>query len=234
MEIPRPKTRIEIVAAMRRVRYEFKARGIKKRSVEITVSIDGVKVVLQRKKKQPKDTTWDELKLLVMFHPINRLVCKIFLREKIMMIVKIKQNYFLVFFTCHTIRKISKFSRTSRATAPQTRSNATFSNARKRFVALENKRFFCGSDEQQKVWLLPPRFLRFRRRSIRNTAISARLFSAQQWTFFTVFKPFFLWRKTLIHNRHRETPLHIVVVVVVVCRCRVRRSHRQRQRPRRT
>ncbi|KAI6232304.1 CRE-DYC-1 protein [Aphelenchoides besseyi] len=73
MEIPRPGTRIEIVAAMRRVRYEFKARGIKKRSVEITVSVDGVKVVLQRKKKQQKDAAWDEGKLLVMFHPIYRI-----------------------------------------------------------------------------------------------------------------------------------------------------------------
>uniref|UniRef100_A0A9J2PHS2 PID domain-containing protein n=1 Tax=Ascaris lumbricoides TaxID=6252 RepID=A0A9J2PHS2_ASCLU len=70
MEIPRPGSRIEIVAAMRRVRYEFKARGIKKRPVEITVSVDGVKVVLQRKKKSQKGASWDESKLLVMFHPI--------------------------------------------------------------------------------------------------------------------------------------------------------------------
>ncbi|KAM3728073.1 Dystrophin-like protein [Dirofilaria immitis] len=72
MEIPRPGSRIEIVAAMRRVRYEFKARGIKKRPVDITVSIDGIKVVLHRKKKSQKDATWDESKLLVMFHPIHR------------------------------------------------------------------------------------------------------------------------------------------------------------------
>ncbi|CAJ0959163.1 unnamed protein product, partial [Mesorhabditis belari] len=71
MEIPRPGTRIEIVAAMRRVRYEFKARGIKKRPVDITVSVDGVKVVLQRKKKN-KDS-WDESKLLIMFHPVYRI-----------------------------------------------------------------------------------------------------------------------------------------------------------------
>uniref|UniRef100_A0A0N4ZLW8 PID domain-containing protein n=1 Tax=Parastrongyloides trichosuri TaxID=131310 RepID=A0A0N4ZLW8_PARTI len=73
MEITRPGTRIEIVAAMRRVRYEFKARGIRKRPVDITVSVDGVKVVLQRKKKQQKDSSWDESKLLVMFHPIYRI-----------------------------------------------------------------------------------------------------------------------------------------------------------------
>lgn len=85
MEIPRPGTRIEIVAAMRRVRvsslclhsfylvqYEFKARGIKKRPVDITVSVDGVKVVLQRKKQKQKGQVWDESKLLVMFHPIYR------------------------------------------------------------------------------------------------------------------------------------------------------------------
>ncbi|VDN95687.1 unnamed protein product, partial [Brugia pahangi] len=71
MEIPRPGSRIEIVAAMRRVRYEFKARGIKKRPVDITVSIDGIKVVLHRKKKNQKEATWDESKLLVMFHPIH-------------------------------------------------------------------------------------------------------------------------------------------------------------------
>ncbi|GMT34946.1 hypothetical protein PFISCL1PPCAC_26243, partial [Pristionchus fissidentatus] len=73
MEIPRPGTRIEIVAAMRRVRYEFKARGIKKRPVDITVSVDGVKVVLQRKKKQRQQQAWDESKLIVMFHPIYRI-----------------------------------------------------------------------------------------------------------------------------------------------------------------
>ncbi|KAE9413253.1 hypothetical protein Angca_004649, partial [Angiostrongylus cantonensis] len=73
MEIPRPGTRIEIVAAMRRVRYEFKARGIKKRPVDITVSVDGVKVVLQRKKQKQKCLSWDESKLLVMFHPIYRI-----------------------------------------------------------------------------------------------------------------------------------------------------------------
>uniref|UniRef100_A0A915EHW4 PID domain-containing protein n=1 Tax=Ditylenchus dipsaci TaxID=166011 RepID=A0A915EHW4_9BILA len=75
MEIPRPGTRIEIVAAMRRVRYEFKARAMKKKPVDITVSVDGVKVVLQRnKKKRQKDgAVWDESKLLVMFHPIYRI-----------------------------------------------------------------------------------------------------------------------------------------------------------------
>uniref|UniRef100_A0AC34F6Z0 PID domain-containing protein n=1 Tax=Panagrolaimus sp. ES5 TaxID=591445 RepID=A0AC34F6Z0_9BILA len=72
MEISRPSSRIEIVAAMRRVRYEFKARNIKKKPVDIVVSVEGVKVVLQRKKKQQKEQTWDESRLLVMSHPIYR------------------------------------------------------------------------------------------------------------------------------------------------------------------
>uniref|UniRef100_A0A915J9U5 Uncharacterized protein n=1 Tax=Romanomermis culicivorax TaxID=13658 RepID=A0A915J9U5_ROMCU len=46
MEIPRPNSRIEIVAAMRRVRYEFKARGIKKKKVDMVVSMDQIKVTL--------------------------------------------------------------------------------------------------------------------------------------------------------------------------------------------
>ncbi|KAF7637215.1 PID domain-containing protein [Meloidogyne graminicola] len=50
----RPGARFEILAAMRRVRYEFKARNIKKRPVDIVVSVDGVKVVLQRKRKKQK------------------------------------------------------------------------------------------------------------------------------------------------------------------------------------
>ncbi|XP_048006644.1 carboxyl-terminal PDZ ligand of neuronal nitric oxide synthase protein isoform X2 [Leguminivora glycinivorella] len=53
MDVPRPSSRVEIVAAMRRVRYEFKAKGVKKRKVTIEVSTDGVKVST-RKKPKPK------------------------------------------------------------------------------------------------------------------------------------------------------------------------------------
>uniref|UniRef100_A0A183CBV9 PID domain-containing protein n=1 Tax=Globodera pallida TaxID=36090 RepID=A0A183CBV9_GLOPA len=56
---------------MRRVRYEFKARNIKKRAVDIVVSVDGVKVVLQRRKKRQK--YMDESKMLVMSHPMYRI-----------------------------------------------------------------------------------------------------------------------------------------------------------------
>ncbi|OUC42857.1 phosphotyrosine interaction domain protein [Trichinella nativa] len=63
MEMFRPATRIEIVAAMRRVRYEFKARGISKKKVDLIISIDGIK---------KHRGVWDESECLVMFHPIYR------------------------------------------------------------------------------------------------------------------------------------------------------------------
>ncbi|OQV11477.1 putative Dystrophin-like protein 1 [Hypsibius exemplaris] len=44
LEIPRPQSRMEIVAAMRRVRYEHKTKGIGKRKVDLKISVDGVRV----------------------------------------------------------------------------------------------------------------------------------------------------------------------------------------------
>ncbi|XP_078605520.1 carboxyl-terminal PDZ ligand of neuronal nitric oxide synthase protein-like isoform X1 [Branchiostoma floridae x Branchiostoma japonicum] len=72
LDVPRPSSRVEIVAAMRRIRYEFKAKAIKKKKVNITISVDGVKCAL-RKKKKKKQWTWDESKLLLMSHPIYRI-----------------------------------------------------------------------------------------------------------------------------------------------------------------
>ncbi|MGH0149762.1 UNVERIFIED_CONTAM: hypothetical protein FKN15_019520 [Acipenser sinensis] len=51
LDVPRPNSRVEIVAAMRRIRYEFKAKNIKKKKVSIIVSVDGVKVMLRKKQK---------------------------------------------------------------------------------------------------------------------------------------------------------------------------------------
>ncbi|XP_034265827.1 carboxyl-terminal PDZ ligand of neuronal nitric oxide synthase protein isoform X3 [Pantherophis guttatus] len=51
LDVPRPNSRVEIVTAMRRIRYEFKAKSIKKKKVNLLVSVDGVKVVLKKKKK---------------------------------------------------------------------------------------------------------------------------------------------------------------------------------------
>ncbi|XP_047495149.1 carboxyl-terminal PDZ ligand of neuronal nitric oxide synthase protein-like [Penaeus chinensis] len=70
LDVPRPTSRVEIVAAMRRIRYEFKAKGIKKKKVSFEVSTEGVKVSLRKKKKQ---AALDENKLQVMNHPIYRI-----------------------------------------------------------------------------------------------------------------------------------------------------------------
>ncbi|KAI4883356.1 hypothetical protein NFI96_011203 [Prochilodus magdalenae] len=72
LDVARPNSRVEIVAAMRRIRYEFKVKNIKKKKVNIMVSVDGVKVVL-RKKKKKKEWTWDESKMMVMQDPIYRI-----------------------------------------------------------------------------------------------------------------------------------------------------------------
>ncbi|XP_034633998.1 carboxyl-terminal PDZ ligand of neuronal nitric oxide synthase protein isoform X2 [Trachemys scripta elegans] len=77
LDVPRPNSRVEIVTAMRRIRYEFKAKNIKKKKVSLLVSVDGVKVLLKKKKKLPslqkREWTWDESKMLVMQDPIYRI-----------------------------------------------------------------------------------------------------------------------------------------------------------------
>ncbi|XP_077593625.1 carboxyl-terminal PDZ ligand of neuronal nitric oxide synthase protein-like isoform X2 [Stigmatopora nigra] len=72
LDVPRPNSRMEIVAAMRRIRYEFKAKNIKKKKVNVVVSVDGVKVLLRKKQKR-KEWTWDESKTLIMHDPIYRI-----------------------------------------------------------------------------------------------------------------------------------------------------------------
>ncbi|KAL1022618.1 hypothetical protein UPYG_G00029950 [Umbra pygmaea] len=77
LDVARPNSRVEIVAAMRRIRYEFKVKNIKKKKVNIIVSVDGVKVALRKKKKVSlfikKEWTWDESKMMVMQDPIYRI-----------------------------------------------------------------------------------------------------------------------------------------------------------------
>ncbi|XP_050514739.1 dystrophin-like protein 1 isoform X2 [Diabrotica virgifera virgifera] len=70
LDVPRPTSKVEIVAAMRRIRYEFKAKGIKKKKVTIEVSVDGVKVTLRKKRK--KKNWIDEGKSIILNHPIYR------------------------------------------------------------------------------------------------------------------------------------------------------------------
>uniref|UniRef100_A0A3Q1GR04 Carboxyl-terminal PDZ ligand of neuronal nitric oxide synthase protein n=1 Tax=Acanthochromis polyacanthus TaxID=80966 RepID=A0A3Q1GR04_9TELE len=72
LEVGRPGSRMEIVAAMRRIRYEFKLKNIKKKKVNIVVSTDFVKVILRKKKKR-KGWSWDENTILVTQDPIYRI-----------------------------------------------------------------------------------------------------------------------------------------------------------------
>ncbi|XP_057713993.1 carboxyl-terminal PDZ ligand of neuronal nitric oxide synthase protein-like [Corythoichthys intestinalis] len=71
LEVGRPGSRMEIVAAMRRIRYEFKLKNIKKKKVNIVVSTDFVKVILRKKKR--KGWSWDENTILVTQDPIFRI-----------------------------------------------------------------------------------------------------------------------------------------------------------------
>ncbi|TRY59553.1 hypothetical protein DNTS_012244 [Danionella cerebrum] len=56
------------------MQYEFKAKSVKKKKVNIIVSVDGVKVAVRKKPKAcRKEWTWDESKMLVMHDPIYRI-----------------------------------------------------------------------------------------------------------------------------------------------------------------
>ncbi|XP_071218597.1 carboxyl-terminal PDZ ligand of neuronal nitric oxide synthase protein-like [Salvelinus alpinus] len=72
LEVGRPNSRMEIVAAMRRIRYEFKLKNIKKKKVNIIVSADGVRVVLRKKKKR-KEWSWDDNTVMITQDPIYRI-----------------------------------------------------------------------------------------------------------------------------------------------------------------
>uniref|UniRef100_A0A8C1I0B7 Carboxyl-terminal PDZ ligand of neuronal nitric oxide synthase protein n=2 Tax=Cyprinus carpio TaxID=7962 RepID=A0A8C1I0B7_CYPCA len=73
LDIVRPKSRIEILVAMRRIRYEFKTKNIKKKKVNLIVSVDGVKVVLRNKKKFLMLYIWDESQMTLAQDPIFRI-----------------------------------------------------------------------------------------------------------------------------------------------------------------
>ncbi|XP_056277182.1 carboxyl-terminal PDZ ligand of neuronal nitric oxide synthase protein-like [Pseudoliparis swirei] len=72
LEVGRPGSRMEIVAAMRRIRYEFKLKNIKKKKVNIVISTDFVKVIMRKKRKR-KGWSWDDDTILVTEDPIYRI-----------------------------------------------------------------------------------------------------------------------------------------------------------------
>ncbi|TSS97520.1 Discoidin domain-containing receptor 2 [Bagarius yarrelli] len=72
LDIVRPQSRLDILAAMRRVRYEFKVKNIKKMKVSLVVAVDGVKVVLHKKRKR-NAYSWDESLVTLAQDPIYRI-----------------------------------------------------------------------------------------------------------------------------------------------------------------
>ncbi|XP_065198423.1 dystrophin-like protein 1 [Sycon ciliatum] len=62
LEVSKPSSRVEIVSCMRRIRYEFRAKSMKKTKATINVSVSGVKVtkyVKKKRKRQRKRTPED-------------------------------------------------------------------------------------------------------------------------------------------------------------------------------
>lgn len=72
LDIPKPTSRLEIVSSMRRIRYEFKARSIKKRNVSLFINTEGLKVYRKKRRRRKKKPVSLE-KYLVMSHPIYRI-----------------------------------------------------------------------------------------------------------------------------------------------------------------
>lgn len=74
MNVPRPSSRVEIVAAMRKIRYDFKLKGVKKRKVCLSVSVDGVKLTQSRKhRRSVSSASSEENRELIAQHPIFRI-----------------------------------------------------------------------------------------------------------------------------------------------------------------
>lgn len=74
MDVPRPSSRVEIVAAMRKIRYDFKLKGVKKRKVCLSVSVDGVKITQSRKhRRSVSSASSEENRELIAQHPIFRI-----------------------------------------------------------------------------------------------------------------------------------------------------------------
>ncbi|UJR10708.1 hypothetical protein I4U23_014900 [Adineta vaga] len=71
LEVPKPTSRNEIIAAMRRIRYEFKSQAVKKHAVNLSISIEGIKIDLWKKDK--KKIYYDDERTIIMQHPIYRI-----------------------------------------------------------------------------------------------------------------------------------------------------------------
>ncbi|KAF7490937.1 Dystrophin-like protein 1 [Sarcoptes scabiei] len=65
--VPRPNSRMEIVASMRRIRTDCRMRKEKKRKILLTISYDGVKIALASGRKKSQSS------LIMTQHPIHRI-----------------------------------------------------------------------------------------------------------------------------------------------------------------
>ncbi|XP_046845357.1 carboxyl-terminal PDZ ligand of neuronal nitric oxide synthase protein-like isoform X2 [Xenia sp. Carnegie-2017] len=74
LEITRPTCRSEIVTAMRKVRYEFKIKAIEKRRIFLTISVDGIKVTLRKRRRRlRKEYLLDDEPVILHEHAIGRI-----------------------------------------------------------------------------------------------------------------------------------------------------------------
>lgn len=71
LEITKPSSKLDIIAAMRRIRYEFKVKGIRKVRCYLHVSVDGAKVTKRKSKRKSKSYTDEQL--FIMQHPVYRI-----------------------------------------------------------------------------------------------------------------------------------------------------------------
>lgn len=71
LEIARPTSKIDIITAMRRIRYEYKVKGVRKKRCYIEMSVSGVKISRRKSKRSRKKYT--EEQLFIMQHPIYRI-----------------------------------------------------------------------------------------------------------------------------------------------------------------
>ncbi|KAL5484716.1 hypothetical protein EMCRGX_G021256 [Ephydatia muelleri] len=70
LEITKPSGKMDIITAMRKIRYEFKSKGIKKVRAQLDISTSGVKV---SKRKRMRRRAYSESELMIMQHPIYRI-----------------------------------------------------------------------------------------------------------------------------------------------------------------
>ena len=70
LEIARPTSKVDIITAMRRIRYEYKVKGVKKQRCVIDISTQGVKVTKRRRRSRKQLPEED---LLMMQHAIYRI-----------------------------------------------------------------------------------------------------------------------------------------------------------------